>query len=189
MIWFLLTIVAVVIFYLLGKRAFYVVGETYVEGISYRDLFEFVCNIDNDHKWYMGIAQTTVTAPGQADLVGRQYKQSGTFGGIPFVNNIQIMASNFEGDCHYISFIGTGQAVDYVANYLFQSTPQGAKFTNISSVRNLPLGYLFSTPVAIWNKTQAEAGLQSYTQTSAERLLKALGKPGTASVKVVQMGW
>ena len=173
--------------YLMGKRHFYVFSTVDIEALDYQELFNFVTDISNDHKWYAGIETTEVVAAGGEDFVGKKYVQKGKFNGIPFENHIEVITTALNGERIYLSFLGTGGAVWYTVQYIFEKTPQGARFTNLSTVASLRMGYLFSNPSALIFPEQSCKELADYTHASGERLLKAFGKNGQAQIHKVHL--
>jgi hypothetical protein len=180
-------VVVVAVLYLAGKRSFYLVASATFDDINYRELFDFVTNIANDHKWYAGIETTQLRAEGSEDFVGKQYLQNGKFNGIPFENKIEVMKTALDKDRIFLSFIGTGTAVWYTVTYLFEPTATGACFTNISTVSNLRFGYLVSDPAALFDTNKSCEALKAYTEASLKRLALALGKNSHVEIEVVKM--
>jgi hypothetical protein len=187
LIWIMIIVVVVGIYYLFGKRSFYIVATANFEGIGHHDLFNFVTNIANDHKWYAGIETTDLVAAGMQDFVGKTYIQKGKFNGIPFENHIEITKTALDKDRIYLSFVGTGFAVWYTAIYIFEPTDNGTCFTNISTVSSLRLGYLFSKPIALLDSNESCEALKSYMRGSLERLATALGKASHIEIEVVKV--
>ncbi len=163
-----------VLSYLMGKKNLYVYSAIEIPGVSQKELFDFITNIENDYKWYAGVNKTEVITEGSADLIGRRYVQNGEFNGVAFKNNIEFMATSLGDQTSYISFIGRGFALNYTAHYLFETTADGIRFTNISTVSNARFGYLFSDYRALWDEDRASGQISTYLAEAQLRLAEAM---------------